>query len=81
LTTSDRQPPLDPQAHALALLVQHPDWTNTQIAKAVGVNRTTLYDWPRFKAARAAYKRANKDRLPRGCKSQDRDVEAWDDDT
>jgi hypothetical protein len=43
-----------PESRALALLIEHPDWTDTDIAKAVGVHRTTLYDWPKFKMARKA---------------------------
>jgi len=44
------------EARALAMLTDHPDWSDTRIAKAVGVNRTTLYDFPKFKKARALLK-------------------------
>jgi hypothetical protein len=36
------------EAKALALLVQHPDWTDTRIAKEVPCSRTSLYRWPRY---------------------------------
>ena len=36
---------------ALALLAEHPDWKPEQIAREIGVNRQTLYKWPRFRAA------------------------------
>lgn len=41
------------EARALAVLTEHPDWTDKQIAEAAGVNRTTLYTYSRFKQARA----------------------------
>jgi len=59
---SEGRPKLSNEAHALAMLVQHPDWTDTQIADAVGVNRTTLYNWDSFKRARAELKRGRTDR-------------------
>ena len=63
---------------ALAMLVEHPDWSDTKIAKAVGVNRTTLYDWPNFKKAKEALKQGQND-LPKGSKnSETGNMEAWD---
>ncbi|MFH0983757.1 MAG: hypothetical protein V2A79_19755 [Planctomycetota bacterium] len=46
-------PELTGEAKALGLLVAHPTWTDKKIAKATGVNRTTLYTWEKFKGARA----------------------------
>ncbi len=60
---------------ALAMLVTHPDMTDTQIAEAVGVNRTTPYTWPEYKAARQAMA---SDPPPRGAKSKDGVIEAID---
>ncbi len=37
---------------AMVLLIEHRDWTNVEIAKAAGINRTTLYEFPRFKKLR-----------------------------
>jgi len=44
---------LSGEARALAALTDHADWTDTKIAEAAGVNRTTLYTYPRFVQARA----------------------------
>jgi hypothetical protein len=68
---------LDPEARALAMLSMHPGWTDTKIAREVGVARTTLYDWPRYKNARALLKAGKNDR-PRAPKSAKRS--AVDDD-
>jgi len=65
------------EALALAMLVKHPDWSDRKIAKAVSVNRTTLYDWPKFKKAKEALKQG-KNNLPKGSKnSETGDIEAW----
>jgi hypothetical protein len=37
---------------AIALAVKHPEWTDTRIAKHLGVSRTSVYRWERFKDAR-----------------------------
>ena len=69
------------EALALAMLVEHPDWPDTKIAKAVGVNRTTLYDWPNFKKAKEALKQGKKE-FPKGSKNGETgNVEAWEADT
>jgi len=65
------------EAKALALLVEHPDWTDTDIAKAIGVNRTTLYKWGKFKKAKEALKQG-KNKYPRGSKNgESGEIEAW----
>lgn len=72
-------PKLQKEALAVALLVQHPDWTNSKIADAVGCARTSLNRWPRFKLARAALQ-SGRPNLPRGQKDDETgDIEAWDD--
>lgn len=65
---------------AIALLVAHPDWNNTKIAKEVPCARTTLHTWPRFGKARAAL-RAGKEEMPHGSKNEDHDLDAWDEDS
>lgn len=70
-------PRLQKEAMAVAFLVQHPEWTNGQIAEAVGCARTSLNRWERFRVARAAL-RSNRAGLPRGSKKEG-DLEAWDD--
>ena len=63
---------------ALAMLVEHPDWSDTKIAKKIGINRTTLYDWSNFKKAKEALKEG-KNHLPKGRKdSKNGNIEAWD---
>lgn len=44
------------EAKVLAVLVDHPDWTDTKIAGAAGVHRTTLYTYDRFVKAREQLK-------------------------
>jgi hypothetical protein len=58
LFTGDSDPyaGLEKEALALAWLTMHPEWTDTQIAAKCGINRTTLYDYVRYKAARAMLK-------------------------
>jgi hypothetical protein len=65
------------KAQVLATLIEHPDWSNTKIAETAGISRTTLYDYPEFKAARKTQKQ-NKGKIPRGSKSQDGTIEAID---
>jgi len=68
------------EALALAMLVEHPDWPDKKIAEAVGVNRTTLYNWPNFKKAKEALKQGKK-KFPKGSKNGETgDMEAWEDD-
>jgi len=66
------------ESQAVALLIEHRDWTADAIAKVVGVARQTLYDWPHFMAAWKARKApAN---IPQGRKDQETGhIEADDD--
>jgi hypothetical protein len=50
------------ESRALAVLAEHPDWANKQIAEKAGVHEKSLSRWPRFKAARRACKSARDDR-------------------
>jgi len=59
------QPSTSKQARALALLLEHRDWTDKQIAEAVPCNRTTLYKWREYVAAREALKQGRQE-MPRG---------------
>lgn len=66
---------------ALAILCEHPDWSNTRIAKETGVNRTTLYTFPEVVMARNLLKQG-RDNIPRGTKNgKTGDVESWEADT
>jgi transcriptional regulator of acetoin/glycerol metabolism len=68
---------LSAKARVLAILVEHQGWSNTKIAKEAGINRTTLYNYPEFKTARKMQKQ-NKEKIPRGRKDQEGNVEAID---
>lgn len=64
-------------ALALAMLAEHPDWTDKKIAKEIGISRTTLYTWPDFKKAKEILKQERK-RLLKGSKnSKTGELEAW----
>ena len=72
------QPPkLSAKAKVLALWVEHPDWSDTKIAKAAGINRTTLYDYIEFKKLRAGQQQ-DKNRIRRGIKDRDGNIEVMD---
>lgn len=47
---------IDKEALALAVLQMNPHWSDQQIAEHIGINRTSLYRYERFKAARAVLK-------------------------
>lgn len=69
---------LSKEARAIAALKDHLDWPDTEIAKAAGCSRTSLYRMPDFRKAREILKRGKAD-LPRGSKNaDDGKVEAWD---
>lgn len=53
------------EAKALALLVEHPDWSPADVAKAVGCSRQNLYKMKKYQTARKAMKAAAK-AIPRG---------------
>ncbi|HEV2293548.1 MAG TPA: helix-turn-helix domain-containing protein [Tepidisphaeraceae bacterium] len=75
------QEAISKEAKAIALLLQHPDWSDQQIAEAAGCSRTSLYRWSKFVAARALLKKG-RDRLPKGQKDAERGTtEAWDERT
>lgn len=79
----DKGVALKPVERALAILVRHPEWSNTQIAKHIGVSRQTLYkkSFKEFQRAREAME-AGRDELPKGGKDGDTgSIEAWDGDT
>ena len=65
-------------ARALAVLQDHPDWTNEQIAVAAGVNPKSLPRMKTFCKAREILK-ANKSNIPNGSKdAKTGDIEAWE---
>lgn len=66
------------EARAVGVLAQHPDWTDKQVARAAGVHPKSLYRYQRFKIARGALKDSGQSDLPRGFKTDDGDIEAYE---
>lgn len=67
------------EARAVALRMEHPDWTNKQIAQAVGCHEKTLSHYPTFRATTKAVKSQAASILPTGSKNGETgDLEAWD---
>jgi hypothetical protein len=75
----DKPPRLTAEAKALAVLYQHSDWTDSEIAAEARIARTTLYKSAKFKAVRDLLRESGKHDLPRGAKDgQTGDLEAWE---
>lgn len=69
---------LPAEARAVAMLLDNPRSSDTQIAKDIGCHRSTLYRSPKYVTARNAIK-AGRSELPKGQKdAESGDVEAWD---
>lgn len=49
------------EALALAYLTCHPTWTDAKVARHIGVTRTSLYRWRRYKQARELLAQGKKD--------------------
>jgi hypothetical protein len=60
------------EARALAMLVTNPEMSDTEIARRVGCNRTSLYRMRRFQGAKRARASGKQDR-PRGRRVVDRE--------
>jgi hypothetical protein len=75
--TKLQSPKLSAKARVLAVWTEHPDWSDTKIAKEAGINRTTLYNYIEFKKLRAGQKQ-DKNRIRRGIKNRDGYIEATD---
>lgn len=75
----DPKPAISAREQALALAIENPHLSDSEIAIRVGVSRTTLYDWPNFTALRAAQREQARGKIPRGSKSKDGAIEATDD--
>ena len=72
-----KKPALSKQAKALAALVDHPDWSDEEIADAAGCHPKSLYRMQKFVDARALQKAMGTP--PPGKKDGETgDVEAWD---
>jgi len=67
------------EAKAVAILIDNPDWSDTRIAGEAGINRTTLYKFPKFREGRRLLKEQGKKSLPSGSKDGETgDMEAWE---
>lgn len=76
------QPKIDLVNHALAVLFQEPDISPTELAKRVGVSRSTLYGRGKWQHIAKTLRARDTGRIHRGSKSKDGDLEAedWPDD-
>lgn len=66
------------EARALAILTDHPDWTDKRIAEEAGVHVKTLHRYARFRTARRMVRDSGRADLPRGFKTEDGDIEAYE---
>ena len=80
-TTTPAPAPIMPgvgkETLALVALAQHPDWSDTTIAKAIGCSRTSIYRWEKYRQAREILAQGKSD-LPSGSKDEDGNVDAWE---
>ena len=76
--SGDEKPLISKEATALAVLKDHPDWSDAKIAQAAGCSRTTLYTWQSYVKSRAIIAEPKSSR-PRGSKSKEGHIEAWAD--
>lgn len=75
----EKIPELSKEVKALAILIKHPSWSDTKIAKEVGINRTSLYKMGNFMRVREFQKKEGKKNIPHGSKSEKTGrMEAWD---
>jgi len=74
--SADDGPEVSKANLALAILADHPEWSDKKIAEEAGCSRTSLYRWPKYRKAREILK-AGKEAIPRGEKSAEGDMEAW----
>jgi hypothetical protein len=72
---SPQLPDAGKQSQALACLVEHPDWTNKQIARHIGCHVKSLSRFQKFLKAKAALAGGKADR-PKGRKTRDGSIEA-----
>jgi hypothetical protein len=70
-------PKLEPEAHAIALLVEEPDLKQQEVAERVGRSRQQLYKYQRYQKARRLQKAPA---VPRGSVEEDGTIEAIDED-
>jgi hypothetical protein len=75
---SDTQPTLGKEARALALLTEHPGWTDAEIARNVPCSRTSLYRFKKYVQARELLESTRME-TARGSKTKGGEIEAWND--
>lgn len=79
IAANKEKPDLSKEALVIATLQDHPDWTDTRIAKEAGCNPKSVYRMKSFVRAKELLKRGRLLSIPRGSKSKDGAMEAWDD--
>ena len=67
----------DKIALALSILIQHPEWSNRQIAEAAACNKNYLSQSARFKATRKAIKTSGQESQRRTKKSRGSDMDEY----
>jgi len=76
-TNEGQKDTMSKEACVLAVLQDHPGWTNMQIAKVAGVHKKSLSRWDNFRKAREILKTGKLD-IPKGNKDTETgDIEAW----
>lgn len=63
---------LSGEAKAVAILLDHPEWSDTRIAAEVPCHRSTLYEWPKYVAAKKAMK-TGREKYQRDCVEEEDD--------
>lgn len=66
------------ETKAIAVLMEHPDWTNKKIAKVIGCHEKSLSRFERFRASRALLKKQGKDSIYRGYKDKEGNIDAYE---
>jgi DNA-binding phage protein len=73
---SGKEKELSKEVQVLAIFADNPKLSDTEIAKKAGISRTSLYRMKKFKQVKEVLQSSKAD-LPKGSKSKDGDIEAW----
>lgn len=78
---TDKNNKMSLDARAVAQLVEHPNWSNKDISKAIGCNEKSLYRCKKFRAAKKTIRQNGQAELPRGSKYENSPMESWEDES
>jgi hypothetical protein len=73
---SGKEKELSKEVQVLAIFADNPKLSDTEISKKAGISRTSLYRMKKFKQVKEVLQSSKAD-LPKGSKSKDGDIEAW----